>query len=171
MTENDRVKEVRVAKGLTMERFGEKLGVTKVSISRIESGQHTVSNQIRRAICREFDVNEEWLRDGTGDMFKQGYSEQLTALAAKYQLPQSSVVMIDKFCHLSPDDQQRVYDYFVSVVESMNSETSETSSEEVYTAKVTFPASIDEEVEDYRRQLEQEKRAEERSGASQDISA
>ena len=171
MTENERVREVRKAKGLTMEKFGEKLGVQKTAISKIESGDRSVTDQMRRAICREFDVNEEWLRDGTGDMFKQGYSEQLTALAAKYQLPQSSVVMIDKFCHLSPEDQQRVYDYFVSVVESTKGETLETSSEEVYTAKGTFPASIDEEVEDYRRQLEQEKRAGEGSGASQDIGA
>ena len=149
MTENERVKEVREVKGLTMERFGERLGVTKVAISNIEKGNRSLTDQMCRAICREFDVNEEWLRDGTGEMFKQGYSEQLTALAAKYQLPQSSIVMIDKFCHLSPEDQQRVYDYFVSVVEAMKEDD------------------IDAEVEDYRRQLTEEKRAEEGSSASQ----
>lgn len=69
MTENERIKEVRKAKALTMEKFGERVGVQKSAISKIEHGENAVSDQIRLAICREFDVNENWLRTGEGDMF------------------------------------------------------------------------------------------------------
>lgn len=69
MTENERIKEVRTSFDMTMEKFGERLGVTKVAISNIERGNRNVTDQMRKAICREFDVNEEWLRTGKGDMF------------------------------------------------------------------------------------------------------
>ncbi len=71
MTTNERVKFIRKSKNLTMEKFGEKLGVTKVAISRIESGDRRVTDQMFIAICRVFDVNPEWLRDGTGEPFKK----------------------------------------------------------------------------------------------------
>lgn len=64
MTVNERVKEIRRSKGLTMDRFGEHLGVTKAAISKIEKGERGVTEQMIRSICREFGYREEWLRDG-----------------------------------------------------------------------------------------------------------
>lgn len=68
---NERIKELRKALGLTLERFGEALGVGKTAINKIESGQNNVTDQMFKSICREFDVNEEWLRTGEGEMFKE----------------------------------------------------------------------------------------------------
>ena len=65
----ERIKEVRKTLGLTLEEFGNKIGVTKTTISRIENGVNSVTNQMLISICREFGVNEEWLRSGEGDMF------------------------------------------------------------------------------------------------------
>ena len=58
---NKRIKELRKALGLTLEKFGERIGVSKVSVSRIENGINNVTNQMFKSICREFNVNEEWL--------------------------------------------------------------------------------------------------------------
>lgn len=69
MTENERIKEVRTSFDMTMEKFGDRLGVTKVAISNIERGNRNVTEQMIKAICREFDVNENWLRTGEGNMF------------------------------------------------------------------------------------------------------
>ena len=66
---NERIRLLRKQLGLTLEKFGEHLGVSKVAISRIENGINNVTDQISRSICREFNVNEEWLRNGTGEMF------------------------------------------------------------------------------------------------------
>lgn len=68
---NDRIRELRKALGLTMEEFGEALGVSKSSISNIENGNRDCTNQMFKSICREFSVNGEWLRNGTGEMFQQ----------------------------------------------------------------------------------------------------
>lgn len=77
MTINERVKLIRKSDKLnqnekmTMERFGSKLGVGKTAISDVENGRNSVSNQLFTAICREFDVNPDWLRDGSGPMFRE----------------------------------------------------------------------------------------------------
>lgn len=69
MTENERVREVRRAKGLTMRQFGDKIGVGGSTISDIENGRRSLNRQNLLAICREFNVNEDWLRTGEGSMF------------------------------------------------------------------------------------------------------
>lgn len=83
MTENERVKQLRKSLDLTLEKFGDRLGVTKVAISNIENGKRAVTEQMSKAICREFNVSEDWLRNGVGDMFKQRdgfFSEILSEL-------------------------------------------------------------------------------------------
>ena len=63
---NERVKQLRKYLGLTMEKFGDRLGVTRTAISNIEAGNRGVTEQMLRSICREFNVNEVWLRTGEG---------------------------------------------------------------------------------------------------------
>lgn len=65
---NTRIKTVRKNFGLTMEKFGERLGVTKAAISKLEKGERNLTEQMAKAICREFNVNYMWLMDGVGDM-------------------------------------------------------------------------------------------------------
>lgn len=69
MTVNERVKDIRKSLGLTMEKFGNRIGLKKAAVSVIESGKCSVTDANIKSICREFNVNEEWLRNGTGDMF------------------------------------------------------------------------------------------------------
>ena len=71
MTQGERVKEVRKSLNLTMEQFGNKRGVTKVAISNIEKEKRNLTEQMSRAICREFNVSEEWLKTGEGEMYQQ----------------------------------------------------------------------------------------------------
>lgn len=66
---NERVKELRKFLGLSGEKFGEKLGITRGAISNIENGSRNVTEQVVKSICREFGVNEKWLRTGEGEMF------------------------------------------------------------------------------------------------------
>lgn len=67
---NERVEKLRKALGLTMERFGERIGgISKSTISNIEHGNRDLTEHMFKSICREFNVSEEWLRNGTGEMF------------------------------------------------------------------------------------------------------
>ena len=69
MTQGERIREVRKALNLTLEKFGGKLGVTKQTVSRIENGINNLTEQMTKAICREFHVDYIWLTTGEGEMF------------------------------------------------------------------------------------------------------
>lgn len=65
----NRIRELRKALGLTQSAFGSRLGVKGNTIANYESNLRVPSDAIIFSICREFDVNEDWLRTGSGDMF------------------------------------------------------------------------------------------------------
>lgn len=69
MTEGERIKKIRKENKMTLEQFGNKLGVGKTTISRIENGINNITEQMRKSICREFRVNPIWLSTGKGNMF------------------------------------------------------------------------------------------------------
>ena len=69
MTQNERVKEIRKTLGLTLEKFGERIGVTRGSMSNIENGNRNLTEQMTKSICREFSVDYMWLTTGDGEMF------------------------------------------------------------------------------------------------------
>lgn len=62
----DRIKAVRKAKGLTQEKFGAALGLKQNTIAGYEMGLREPSNAVITLICKEFGVNEVWLRTGEG---------------------------------------------------------------------------------------------------------
>lgn len=83
MTQGERVKAVRKEFKLTLDGFGERLGVTKVAISNIERGNRNLTEQMLKAICREFNVNEDWLRTGEGEMLiKLSRQKEIAKLSA-----------------------------------------------------------------------------------------
>lgn len=79
---NERLKSVRRELSLSQEAFGKRLGVTGAGISKIESGDRNITEQMILAICREFNVNEKWLRDGTGEMFSDFEEDEFVKAAA-----------------------------------------------------------------------------------------
>lgn len=69
---NERLKELRKEHlHLTLEKFGEPLGVQNSAISKLETGRTKLTDQMILAICRTYNVNEAWLRDGTGPIFQE----------------------------------------------------------------------------------------------------
>lgn len=84
VTQGERVREVRKTQGLTLEKFGERLGVGKGAISAIENNNRNLTDQMAKAICREFGVSESWLRTGEGEMIEPTTpSEHLLAYVAR----------------------------------------------------------------------------------------
>ncbi len=71
MTQGERVKEIRKSDkvNLTMEKFGERIGLKKSAVSLIESGKNALTDANIKSICREFGVDYMWLTSGEGEMF------------------------------------------------------------------------------------------------------
>ncbi len=65
-----RIKQLRKELGLTQQELADKIGIKRTTIATYESGRNTPIDAVISLICREFNVNEEWLREGSGDMFR-----------------------------------------------------------------------------------------------------
>ena len=76
---NQRIKQLRRILDLTQQDFAERIGLKQNSIALIESGKRNISNQAVLSICREFNVNETWLRTGEGEMFNEMDREEQIA--------------------------------------------------------------------------------------------
>lgn len=88
---NERIKQLRKELGLTLEKFGERIGLRKSSLSQIENGVNGVTEQLIKSICREFNVREEWLRTGEGEMFVQmSYDSEIISFIQSVQKDDNS---------------------------------------------------------------------------------
>ena len=77
----NRIKSLRATLGLNQTEFGSKLGVKQTTVAGWETGNRTISDQVILSLCREFNVNETWLRTGEGSMFRQqSRDEEMAAL-------------------------------------------------------------------------------------------
>lgn len=66
---NERLRKLRKALDLTQQKFADRIGVKQNTVAQYEMGRNIPIDSVINLICREFNVNEEWLRTGTGDMF------------------------------------------------------------------------------------------------------
>ena len=66
---NERIKLVRIKKSLNQTDFAKRLSISRSAVCKIESGENSPSEQTINLICKEFNVNSEWLRTGKGEMF------------------------------------------------------------------------------------------------------
>lgn len=82
----DRIKKIRKELDLTQQKFADRLGVQRNTIAMYEMGRTLPSDAIMRSICREFNINEDWLRTGQGEMFiKQTRDEQIASFVGSIQ--------------------------------------------------------------------------------------
>lgn len=66
---NERLKKLRKTLDLTQQEFADRIGIKRNSLANYETGRNTPIDAILISICREWNVNEEWLRTGNGEMF------------------------------------------------------------------------------------------------------
>lgn len=111
MTQGERVKEIRKALDLTLDKFGEKVGVKKQTVSRIENGINNVTEQMVLSICREFNVNYDYLVNGEGEMFDDLPQTVLDELCMQYDCDGFDRVLIEEYLKLSADDKQVLKDF------------------------------------------------------------
>lgn len=112
---NNRIKLLRETLSLSQEAFGEKIGIGKTSISKIELGARNPSEQTIKSICREFNVNYAWLLEGKGDMFSALPETLLDEVAEEYELDELDKLLVKKYMQLPREKREVIKDYLKSV--------------------------------------------------------
>lgn len=158
---NTRIRKIRKSLELTQQVFAQRIGLKQNSIALIESGKRNTSDQTIFAICREFNVNEEWLRTGNGEMFNPVSHSLLDSLAEKYGLSHDERVLVERFIDLKPEQRQTVIEFVRKTAASFSVRISDSNGKPVLFTSL----SIDEKVQLYRRELEREEKVEAESEA------
>lgn len=124
MSINERVKAVRSALNLTQKDFGEKLTLAQTYLSQIEKGDRDVTEKILKLICLTFNVSEEWLRTGAGEMFIETDKGFISALTAEYGLDTLDQKIVECYLNLGPLQRKVIKDYLRSLVDAVLSDES-----------------------------------------------
>jgi len=119
MSMNARVRELREYLGLTMKEFGEKLSLSQGNVSLIENGKVNVTERNIKLICATWDVNEKWLRTGTGKMLHTRDTSNIEALVAKFSFPEICAKLLYAYDGLDEARQEAVLTYARSFIASM----------------------------------------------------
>ena len=158
-----RIKKLRKELDLTQSEFASRIGSVQNTVTGYESGRRSPSAPVISLICREFNINEEWLRNGTGEMFKAAPNSLLDTLAKEYNYSHRDYVIVEKFSCLSRRERDAILDFLMEVAKGCAD-----VSPEVPSFPVAEPSnlSIDERVEAYRQALKLEQKAAEKSEVS-----
>lgn len=76
MSIGERIKKLRKHLDLTQQKFGERLGIKGNTVAQYELGRNEPIDAVLSLLCKEFNVNENWLRTGEGEMFEQLTEQQ-----------------------------------------------------------------------------------------------
>ncbi len=105
---DERIRAIRKDNGLTMQAFGESIGMSKASISGIESGKNGPSEQTIRLICSVYKVDYFWLKEGKGSMYLDDTDNLVDEIAIEQNLDPDTTRTLKRLLRLSPDSQKIV---------------------------------------------------------------
>lgn len=159
---NERIRKLRRTLDLTQKEFGDRIGVKGNTIATYEGGRNEPIDSVISLICREFNVNEEWLRTGEGEMFAPAPSSALDALAQERGLTHREYIVLEKFLLLRPEIRADLIDCLMDIAAAINSDDVPAGTPAMPKKEMTaeeLHAELD-------RQLRAEETAKAKSGAS-----
>lgn len=119
MTQGERVRELRNSLNLTLEKFGEKLGIKKGAVSAIETNRNSLTDQTALLICREYNVNYDWLMEGEGEMFSDLPQTILDELCKQYDLDDFDRSLVELYIELTEDERallkRKIKELFIKI--------------------------------------------------------
>lgn len=108
---NIRITELRKVLNLSMEKFGNQVGITKSSINAIEKGRNNPSERTIMLICKAYNVSPLWLKEGIGDMFLDFPKTELDRIAQDYALDETDKLLIETFLESSESDRKAIKNF------------------------------------------------------------
>ena len=108
---NIRITKLRKILNLSMEKFGNQVGITKSSINAIEKGRNNPSERTIMLICKAYNVSPLWLKEGVGDIFLDFPENELDRIVQDYALDENDKLLIETFLESSESDRQAIKNF------------------------------------------------------------
>lgn len=159
----DRIKKIRKEANLTQQEFADRLGVKRGTIANYELGRNTPIDAVISLICREFKINEEWLRTGKGTKEQPEPKNELDKLAEKYNMSRDEYIFLEMYFKKKRSERDAIFRFLHDTFSAIETDSKTTNeNQETSAEKINFDdMSIDEQVKLYRMELEKEKKAKE----------
>ena len=126
---NERIKALRKKMKLTQQEFADKLNIKRGAVANYEIGRNEPIDAVISLICKTFHVNEEWLRNGIGEMFEDVPEEDEKAAFVSSLLdaendPFYTIIeeIMRTFDQLSPKSQEAIRDFSGKLLENLKKE-------------------------------------------------
>lgn len=119
MTIGQRIREIRKHYGLNQTDFGERIGLKQTAIGLYENDQRGVADRTILLICEKYSVREEWLRNGTGEMFLETDSTIVSQLSSEYGLDAFEKVLIEGFLKMKPEERAVIKTYVRNLIDTL----------------------------------------------------
>lgn len=117
----DRIKHLRELLKLNQKEMAERLNIQRGSLSSIERKKtKTVTDRVIYDICREFLVNESWLRDGFGEIFSDKAVYSLDEYASKNNLSSIEIEIVKGYMELSHNTRKEIINKFKNIIQTNN---------------------------------------------------
>lgn len=158
----DRIKSLRKTLGLTQQEFADRLGISRGNIATYETRKGNPGSSVIGLICREFNVNEEWLRTGEGEIFSPKPETVVDELVHEYGLDDLDRRILHGYLRLSESDRAAVKRY----VRSLFDDADVLASAAPVDQHAAWEAEARAEAEQVYREILAEKKAEAASSAS-----
>lgn len=117
MTIGERIRVVREKLDITQEDFAQKIGTKRNTITNYEVGRREPMEATIKSICREFNVNYDWLKDGEGEMFDAVPETLVDELAQEFNLDDLDRRIILGYLRLSETDRGAIKRYIQGLIE------------------------------------------------------
>ncbi|NFE73345.1 helix-turn-helix domain-containing protein [Clostridium botulinum] len=153
---NERLKNLRESLNISQETLGEKINVTRSHISSIEKGKRSLTDRIIADICREFNVNEDWLRNGTKPMFIEPDTFSLDEYVKQKGATDFELEIIKAFFEMDPEIRKAATEQFKASLLSKLANNNELAA----TKEESFEDYKKKELEAYALELEAESKGE-----------
>lgn len=115
---HNRIKEIRVSLGLNQSDFGNKIGLGQAGVSALEKGIRGITDRNIQLICEKFNVNEEWLRSGEGEMFLDVSEEdEFMKAATELRISGDEGIMqaVIEYWKMSPEQRELIKNFIVNI--------------------------------------------------------
>ena len=122
---NNRIEILRKTLDLSMEKFGNRIGITRSSVNSIEKGVNNPSEQTIKLVCKEFNVNYFWLTEGMGDMFNALPETIIDEVVEEFKLNNDDKLLIETYLEMPDESRKEIMNFLKAFAEKVQKKDEE----------------------------------------------
>lgn len=118
----ERLKYIRKTLNLTQKNFAKEIGLSQTSLGMIEVGDRKVQDRHIKTICSLFNIDENWLRTGEGEMFIKVEDSIFKQLSEKYNLNEKDLSFIKHYLNMNPQNRQYLLNMILNMADAIRAD-------------------------------------------------